>query len=468
MSKIERASAWFGRCSGACSRLTGLFEAAFASAGQFIAMCLDAHAAQPGLKPEAAGNAIVQQRDVLVLKLHHTVAIQADQVIVLRFVEEVRIVVGLVAAEVHLAQHAALCHEADGAVNRRAGHRAVDFAHLVEQFLRVEMIVGGKRRLHDHIALLGAALALLGHVGIQALFDSFIHAGKGGDVSGGQAGASRFASPCLDRSPALAKGTARMSALDTREIILEARELTREFDGVKALDRFSFQLHRGEVLGLLGANGAGKTTAMNCLLGLTLPTGGDLFAFGLPLHQHRIKILQRCNFSSAYTALPGNLLVGQNLLVFAKIYGVRDPKKKIAELMELLEISHLSKRVTGQLSAGESTRVNLVKAFLNDPELLMLDEPTASLDPDIADKVRKVVRKVQKDRDIGILYTSHNMRDIEEVCDRVIFLHKGKIVCEGTPHEIVTRSSSATLEDVFIKIARDGEIIDEPEKEAKP
>ncbi len=256
-----------------------------------------------------------------------------------------------------------------------------------------------------------------------------------------------------------------MSAADTREVILEARELTREFDGVKALDRFSFKLHRGEVLGLLGANGAGKTTAMNCLLGLTLPTSGALTAFGMSLHEHRIEILRRSNFSSAYTALPGNLLVGQNLLVFAKIYGVPDPKKKIAELMDLLEISHLQKRVTGQLSAGESTRVNLVKAFLNDPELLMLDEPTASLDPDIADKVRKVVRKVQRDRNIGILYTSHNMRDIEEVCNRVIFLHKGKIVCEGTPSDIVARSSGSTLEDVFIKIARDGEIVDEPEKE---
>lgn len=251
-----------------------------------------------------------------------------------------------------------------------------------------------------------------------------------------------------------------MSALDPREVILEARELTRAFDGVKALDAFSFKLHRGEVLGLLGANGAGKTTAMNCLLGLTLPTSGELNAFGLPLHAHRIEILRRANFSSAYTALPGNLLVWQNLLVFAHIYGVPNPKKKIAELLDLLEISHLQKRVTGQLSAGESTRVNLVKAFLNDPELLMLDEPTASLDPDIADKVRKVVRKVQRERGIGILYTSHNMRDIEEVCDRVIFLHKGKIVCEGTPAEIVARSSGSSLEDVFIKIARDGEIVD--------
>lgn len=256
-------------------------------------------------------------------------------------------------------------------------------------------------------------------------------------------------------------------ATDTREVILEARELTREFDGVKALDRFSFKLRRGEVLGLLGANGAGKTTAMNCLLGLTLPTSGELMAFGKPLQSHRIEILRRSNFSSAYTALPGNLLVWQNLLVFARIYGVPNPKKKIAELLELLEIPHLDKRVTGQLSAGESTRVNLCKAFLNDPELLMLDEPTASLDPDIADKVRKVVQKVQRERSIGILYTSHNMRDIEEVCDRVIFLHKGKIVCEGTPAQILARSSSTSLEDVFIKIARDGEIVDEDEKKEK-
>ncbi len=245
-----------------------------------------------------------------------------------------------------------------------------------------------------------------------------------------------------------------------RENILEARELTREFDGVKALDRFSFSLKRGEVLGLLGANGAGKTTAMNMLLGLTTPTSGSIRAFGLDLQTHRIEILQRANFSSAYTALPGNLLVWQNLLVFARIYGVPNAKKKITELLELFEISDLRKRVTGQLSAGESTRLNLCKSLLNDPELLLLDEPTASLDPDIADKVRKTIRRVQAERQISILYTSHNMRDIEEVCDRVIFLHKGKVVTEGTPADIVAKSQQNSLEDVFIKIARSGEIED--------
>lgn len=244
------------------------------------------------------------------------------------------------------------------------------------------------------------------------------------------------------------------------DILLEARELTRKFDGVTALDAFSFQVRRGEVLGLLGANGAGKTTAMNMLLGLTTPTSGRIEAFGMDLQKNRVEILKRANFSSAYTALPGNLYVWQNLLVFAKLYGVKNANQKINELLELFEIADLKKRVTGQLSAGESTRVNLCKALLNDPELLLLDEPTASLDPDIADKVRKTIRKVQSERSIAILYTSHNMRDIEEVCDRVIFLHKGKVVAEGTPSEIVKRSQQSSLEDVFIKIARSGDIED--------
>lgn len=240
--------------------------------------------------------------------------------------------------------------------------------------------------------------------------------------------------------------------------VLEVRDLTREFDGVTVLDKFSFQLKRGEVLGLLGANGAGKTTAMNMLLGLTTPSSGSIQVFGLDLVKHRIPALRRMNFSSAYTALPGNLYVWQNLTVFARIYGVPNPKKKIDELLDLFEIADLRKRVTGQLSAGESTRLNLCKALLNDPDLLLLDEPTASLDPDIADKVRKTIRRVQAERGISILYTSHNMKDIEEVCDRVIFLHKGKVVAEGTAAEIVARSEQASLEDVFIKIARSGEV----------
>jgi len=246
--------------------------------------------------------------------------------------------------------------------------------------------------------------------------------------------------------------------------VLKLDSVSTHYGAIQALDQVSVDVNQGEIVTLIGANGAGKTTLLNCMLGLTLPTSGGLFAFGKELQANRIDILRRANFSSAYTALPANLLVWQNLLVFAKIYRVPKPKERIAELLEMMEITHLHKRVTGQLSAGESTRVNLCKALLNKPELLMLDEPTASLDPDIADKVRKIVLRIQSELNCGILYTSHNMKDIEEVCEHVMFLHKGKVVMEGTPKDLVERSSSATLEDVFIKIARDGEIVEEAVK----
>jgi ABC-2 type transport system ATP-binding protein len=239
--------------------------------------------------------------------------------------------------------------------------------------------------------------------------------------------------------------------------ILEADRLVKTFGDSTALDGLSFTVAEGESLGLLGVNGAGKTTAMNLLLGLTTPTSGTVRMFGLDLWRHRIEILQKVNFSSAYTNLPSNLLVWQNLTVFARLYGVSHPKQRIEELLELLDITHLRKSVTGRLSAGESTRVNLAKALLNEPRLLLLDEPTASLDPDIADRVRKLLRKLQSEKGISILYTSHNMRDIEEVCDRLIFLHGGKVLAEGTPGEVHERFNRSSLEDLFIGVAR-GEI----------
>jgi ABC-2 type transport system ATP-binding protein len=239
--------------------------------------------------------------------------------------------------------------------------------------------------------------------------------------------------------------------------ILQADRLVKVFGGFTALDGLSFIVAEGESLGLLGVNGAGKTTAMNLLLGLTTPTSGTVRMFGLDLWKHRIEILRQVNFSSAYTSLPSNLLVWQNLTVFARLYGVPRPKQRIDELLELLDITHLRKSVTGKLSAGESTRVNLAKALLNEPRLLLLDEPTASLDPDIADRVRKLLRKLQKETGLSILYTSHNMRDIEEVCDRLVFLHGGKVLADGTPGDIHGRFNRTSLEDLFIGVAR-GEI----------
>lgn len=238
------------------------------------------------------------------------------------------------------------------------------------------------------------------------------------------------------------------------EVILEVRDLRKEFGKTVAVEGLSFRLHRGETLGLLGVNGAGKTTAMNMILGLTLPTSGTIHAFSLPMPKRRTAILRRSNFCSAYASLPSNLLVWQNLLVFGLIYGVRDIRRRTAELLELLEIPHLRNRVTGELSSGESTRVNLCKALINSPELLMLDEPTASLDPDIADKVRKTLRRVQREQNIGMLYTSHNMRDIEEVCDRVLFIHHGKVIAEGSPAEVARNSEHGSLEEMFIQLAR--------------
>jgi ABC-2 type transport system ATP-binding protein len=238
------------------------------------------------------------------------------------------------------------------------------------------------------------------------------------------------------------------------EPILSVSHIAKSFGDFKAVKDVSFSVYPGEVVGLLGVNGAGKTTVMSMLLGLISPDGGDIHVFGKDFAKHRLEILQRTNFCTTYAALPSNLKVKHNLRIFARLYGVTKPNQKVDELLELLEITRLADSITGRLSAGESTRVNLAKALLNDPDLLMLDEPTASLDPDIADKVRKLVRRIQRERSPAILYTSHNMRDIEEVCDRVLFLHKGEILTEGTPEQIVAHFDEEDLENVFIKVAR--------------
>jgi ABC-2 type transport system ATP-binding protein len=247
------------------------------------------------------------------------------------------------------------------------------------------------------------------------------------------------------------------------EAVLEVSDLSKSFGDFTAVDGLSFSIARGEVFGVLGVNGAGKTTAINMILGLLTPSGGSISVFGKDLTRHRIEILRRVNFCSTYTQLPSNLRVWQNLMVFGRLYGVENPKQRIDEVLELLEISHLKKKVTGELSAGESTRLSLCKALINMPSLLLLDEPTASLDPDIADKVRKLVRHVQTEHNMAILYTSHNMRDVEEVCDRVAFLDKGKILAEGTPDDILHRFDETSLEQVFIRVARGGDLKPKPD-----
>ena len=241
--------------------------------------------------------------------------------------------------------------------------------------------------------------------------------------------------------------------------IVQVDGLRKEFNGTTAVADVTFEIRRGEIVGLLGANGAGKTTTIQVLLGLTTPTAGAVRIFGQEFEPHRVEILQRSNFSSAYTGLPANLKVWENLLIFAKLYQVKNHRQKADDLLALFEIAHLRNQVTGNLSSGESTRVNLCKALLNDPELLLLDEPTASLDPDIADKVRKLLRRIQHERGITMIYTSHNMRDVQEVCDRVLFLHKGRIIAEGTPQQVMDKFQQTSLEDVFISVARGGDVV---------
>ena len=244
------------------------------------------------------------------------------------------------------------------------------------------------------------------------------------------------------------------------DAVLTVSGLTMQFGKTVALDGLSLDLNRGEIVGLLGANGAGKTTAIHILLGLIKPTAGSIQMLGRNFESNRIHLLRRVNFSSSYANLPNNLKVWQSLYIFAQLYGVRKVREKIEELLELFEIPHLKDRITGHLSSGESTRLNLCKALLNEPELLFLDEPTASLDPDIADKVRNILTKRQKEKEISILYTSHNMREVETLCDRIIFLHKGQKIAEGTPEEIMGEYRQGSLEEVFIQIARDGDVVE--------
>jgi ABC-2 type transport system ATP-binding protein len=231
--------------------------------------------------------------------------------------------------------------------------------------------------------------------------------------------------------------------------ILEVRKLVKDYDTYRAVDTISFDIGQGQILGLLGPNGAGKSTTIQMLMGITLPTDGDIEYFGLNFKHNRQRILQRINFASAYNTLQGRISVKENLIVFAGLYQVAKPLQKIAELLEFFEISDLSSHKYWDLSAGERTRVNLAKALLNDPELILMDEPTASLDPDIADKVLSLIETLQKSRSLSILFTSHNMQEVTRICDQVIFLDKGKIVSKDTPTNHISKLSNVTLEIRF-------------------
>lgn len=233
------------------------------------------------------------------------------------------------------------------------------------------------------------------------------------------------------------------------KVVLEVKNLTKIFGGRKrpivAVDNISFKIHEGEIVGLLGPNGAGKTTTIQMLLGTTSKTSGEIKYFGKEFEKHRSEILQEVNYASAYTRMPWNMTVWENLMVYAMLYQVKEPKKRIEMLLQQFEMAKYAKQPIRELSSGQTTRIILTKAFINFPKLLLLDEPTASLDPEIAVSVRRFLVKQQQKYRVGMLFTSHNMAEVTEVCDRVIFLRKGKILAEDTPEGLAKSIKVCTV-----------------------
>jgi len=237
--------------------------------------------------------------------------------------------------------------------------------------------------------------------------------------------------------------------------VIEVAGLCKEFNGKRVVDDVAFAVTRGQTVALLGANGAGKTTTIAMLLGLLLPTAGSIRLLGEDMVRHRYRVLGRINFSSPYVDLPRRLTVAQNLLFFARLYGVADPRARLGELSEQLNLAPLLRQRIGELSAGQKTRASLAKALVNRPEILLLDEPTASLDPDTADWVRGYLEGYQKRRGAAIMLASHNMAEVERLAAFVLMMRGGRIVDRGTPAELIRRYGRHDLEQVFLDIVRD-------------
>jgi ABC-2 type transport system ATP-binding protein len=241
--------------------------------------------------------------------------------------------------------------------------------------------------------------------------------------------------------------------LDKPAIVVSG--LTKIFGDVRAVDGLDFTVSQGQTVALLGGNGAGKTTTISMLLGLLLPSAGDIHIFGQELQAARYDLLARMNFSSPYVDLPHRLSVRETLTVYSHLYGIPDVAGRIEELVEKLDLKAVIDRRTGSLSAGQKTRVALAKALLNHPELLLLDEPTASLDPDTADWVRNYLMSWRAEAGATIFLASHNMTEVERICDHVMIMREGRLFDQGTPVGLIERYGRVNLEEVFLDIARD-------------
>jgi ABC-2 type transport system ATP-binding protein len=241
----------------------------------------------------------------------------------------------------------------------------------------------------------------------------------------------------------------------THERVLSVQALRKQYGATVAVDGISFDVGRKEIVGLLGPNGAGKTTTINMVLGVLEPTSGSILIEGVDLARRRSQALERTNFAAVYSPLPGNLTVQQNLRVSGLIYGVKGLSARIEELLVQFDLVRFRDTKCGVLSSGEQTRVALAKAMLNRPQLLLLDEPTASLDPATAQDIRARIREFATQGTGGVLWTSHNMYEVEEVCDRVLFVSRGKVLLEGDPKALPREHGKATLEELFITVARE-------------
>ena len=237
--------------------------------------------------------------------------------------------------------------------------------------------------------------------------------------------------------------------------VLSIRELRKAYGEKIAVDRISFEVSRNEIVGLLGPNGAGKTTTISMVLGVLQPDSGSIHIEGADLSAHRVQALGRTNFSAVYAPLPGNLTVEQNLRVFGLLYGVKGLSERINALVREFNLEPLRGMKCGALSSGEQTRVALAKAMLNQPHLLLLDEPTASLDPSAAREIRARIRELAVSGGVGVLWTSHNMYEVQDVCDRVLFLSHGRILLQGDPKTLPGEHGKETLEELFITVARE-------------
>jgi ABC-2 type transport system ATP-binding protein len=230
--------------------------------------------------------------------------------------------------------------------------------------------------------------------------------------------------------------------------------LIKDYKNTRAVDDISFALTAGSVTGLLGGNGAGKTTTIAMIMGLVTPTSGRVSVLGAEMAHERYRVLHRMNFESPYVDLPSRLTVRQNLSVFGQLYGVEDINERIGKLARDLDLTAFLDKWTGKLSSGQKTRVSLAKSLLNRPEVLLLDEPTASLDPDTADWVRGHIERYRRDNRATILLASHNMNEVERLCDRVIIMKQGRIEDDGTPPQLLARYGRENLEEVFLDVAR--------------